>query len=129
MGFERKEYRKDDKYYSRYFSKDIYFILILFGRYFGRGDKFFGDKYEGEGRGGGRDDYRGGKEVGRLRDYDLRLLREEWGSRYDGNGFKDFGRESGYCGGDRREEGRLGRGDDRVVIEECGKYFLRRDEY
>lgn len=57
---------------------------MLFGRYFGRGDR--GDKYEGEGR-GGRDDYRVIKDVGRLRDYDLRFVRDEWGFRYGGNGF------------------------------------------
>lgn len=129
MGPERKEYRKDDKYYSRHSSKDTHSIPTPSGRHFGRGDKFSGDKYEGEGRGGGRDDYRGGKEVGRSRDYDSRSLREERGSRYDGNGFKDSGRESGYRGGDRREEGRLGRGDDRAATEERGKYSSRRDEY
>jgi len=120
---DRKDSRKDDKYYSRHSSKEQH---TSSGRLFGRGDRV--DKYEGEGR-GGRDEHRAVKDVGRSRDYDSRSAREERGPRYGGNGFQDNGRETGYRGGERREEVRQSRGDERRAVEEGGKHGSRRDEY
>ncbi|KAG0602994.1 hypothetical protein M758_10G057400 [Ceratodon purpureus] len=142
MGSDRKDPRKDDKYYSRHSSKDPHSAPASSGRHFGRSDRVSGDKYEGEGRGGrdeyrggkddhraGKDDYRAGKDVGRSRDYDSRSGRDERSHRYGGNGYQDNGRESGYRGGERREEGRQGRGNDRTAAEEGGKYGSKRDDY
>jgi hypothetical protein len=142
IGPDRKDSRKDDKYYSRHSSKDPHSAPASSGRHFGRADRVSGDKYEGEGRGvrddyragkddfrAGKDDYRAGKDVGRSRDYDSRSGRDERGHRYGGNGYQDNGRESGYRGGERREEGRQGRGNDRTAVEEGGKYGSKRDDY
>lgn len=123
---DRKDSKKDDKYYSRHSSKDQHATPASSGRHLGRGDR--GDKYEGEGR-GGRDDYRAIKDVGRSRDYDSRSARDERGPRYGGNGFQDNGRESGYRGGERRGEVRQGRGDERRAVEDGGKHGSRRDEH
>lgn len=128
IGPDRKESRKDDKYYSRHSSKDQHSALASSGRHFGRADRVSSDKYEGDGR-SGRDDYRAGKDVGRSRDYDSRSGRDERGHRYGGNGYQDNGRESGYRGGERREEGRQGRGNDRAAVEEASKYGSKRDDY
>ena len=130
MGPDRVESRKDDKQYSGHFTKDKHVCPATSGRYVGRPDRASGDKHEGGGR-GGRDDYRSGKDVGRSRDYDLRLARDERGPRYEGNGYRDNGRESGYRGGARREEGRQGRVNDlndRAAVE-GGKYGSKRDDY
>lgn len=142
MVSDRKDPRKEDKCYSRHSSKDPHSAPASSGRHFGRPDRVSGDKYEGEGRGGrdeyrvgkddhraGKDDYRAGKDVGRSRDYDSRPGRDERGHRYGGNGYQDNGRESGYRGGERREEGRQGRGNDRTAVEEGGKYGSKRDDY
>lgn len=125
-GPDRKDSRKEDKYYSRHSSKDQHATPGSSGRHLGRGDR--GDKYDGEGR-GGRDDYRASKDVGRSRDYDSRSNREERGPRYGGNGFQDNGRDSSHRGGERREEVRQSRGDERRVGEEGGKHGSRRDEF
>jgi INO80 complex subunit B len=119
-GPDRKDSRKDDKYYSRHSSKDQ---PASSGRHFSRADR--GDKYEGEGR-GGRDEYRAVKDVGRSRDYDSRSGRDERGPRYSGNGFQDNGRDGAYRGGERREDARR---DERRAVEDVGKHSSRRDDY
>lgn len=126
---EKKEYRKEDKFYSRHGTKEHHPNP---SRHFGTVGRSSGEGYDGERRGGGREEYRGGRGgrgTGNSRPHDSRSSREERGPLFAGSGAQGNGRDSGRRVGDRREEGRTGREDERVGKHEGGRFGPRRDDH
>lgn len=118
--------RKEDKFYSRHGTKEHYSNP---SRHFGTVGRSSGEGYDGERRGGGREEYRGGRGTGNSRPHDSRSSREERVPLFAGSGAQGNGRDSGRRVGDRREEGRMGREDERLGKHEGGRFGPRRDDH